>query len=76
MARNDRNRDRDRVEHTWNDLTAYRTFCVDFGYKFNEATMYNMKTYPWQQFNKFRNGKNCKDQWAFDAKRFRLNIGA
>lgn len=64
-----------RVQQTWNDLEAYRDFCVSHGYKFVESTLYNMKTYPFQQFNKFRNGKNAKDQWAYDAKRFHRNIG-
>jgi hypothetical protein len=59
-----------RTEQVWTDLEAYREFCVDFGYKFNEADLYNMRTYPFQQFNKFRNGKNCKDQWDVDLKRF------
>ena len=29
-----------------------------------------MRTYPFQQYNKFRNGKNCKDQWQYDLNRF------
>lgn len=58
-----------RTEQVWNDLEAYRDFCRDFGYKFNEADLYNMRTYSFQQFNKFRNGKNCKDQWAFDQRK-------
>jgi len=75
MARNN-NRPNPRVTQTWNDLDAYCKFCVSHGYRFNEQDMYNMRTYPFQQFNKYRNGKNAKDQWAFDAKRFRLNIGS
>lgn len=59
-----------RTEQVWKDLEAYRDFCVAYGYRFNEKDLYNMRTYPFQQFNKFRNGKNCKDQWDFDLKRF------
>ena len=58
-----------RAEQVWNDLEAYRDFCRDYGYVFREEDLYNMRTYPFQQFNKFRNGKNCKDQWAFDLRR-------
>lgn len=58
------------VKKVFDDLDAYRDFCRDFGYKFNEADLYNMRTYPFQQFNKFRNGKNCKDQWQFDLDKF------
>ena len=58
-----------RTLQVWEDLDAYREFCRDFGYIFRENDLYNMRTYPFQQFNKFRNGKNCKDQWAVDLKR-------
>ena len=64
-----------RFQQTWNDLAAYKAFCVSHGYKFNEEDLYNMRRYPMQQFNKFRNKKNCKDQWSYDANRLRLNIG-
>ena len=59
-----------RTEQVLNDLDAFRDFCRDFGYRFNEEDLYNMKTYPFQQYNKFRNGKNCKNQWDIDLKRF------
>ena len=59
-----------RTDQVWKDLEAYREFCVDYGYRFNEGDLYNMRTYPFQQFNKFRNGKNCKNQWEFDLNRF------
>ena len=69
MARNKKSKN-PRTEQVWEDLEAYRAFCVSHGYRFNEADLYNMRTYPFQQFNKFRNGKNCKDQWQFDLDRF------
>jgi len=59
-----------RTEQVWKDLEAYKAFCVSHGYKFNEQDLYNMRTYPFQQYNKFRNGKNCKNQWEFDLRRF------
>ena len=52
------------------DLEKYKAFCISHGYKFDEANLYNMRTYPFQQYNKFRNGKNCKNQWEFDLARF------
>ncbi len=58
-----------RTEQVWKDLEAFKKFCVDFGYRFDESNLYNMRTYPFQQFNKHRNGKNCKDQWGFDIRR-------
>lgn len=59
-----------RTEQVWTDLEAYRDFCRDFGYVFRESDLYNMRTYPFQQYNKFRNGKRCKNQWEIDLKRF------
>lgn len=55
-----------RTEQVWEDLDAYRDFCRSYGYAFREEDLYNMRTYPFQQFNKYRNGKNFKDQWEID----------
>ena len=58
-----------RVQDVFNDLEAYSEFCRDYGYKINPQDLYNMKSYPFQQFNKFKQGKNFKDQWLVDASR-------
>jgi hypothetical protein len=55
----------------FNDLDSYRNFCRDYGYRFNEADLYNNKKYPYQQFRKFAAGKNAKDMWSIDAGRGR-----
>ena len=55
----------------YNDLDNYRDFCRDYGYRFNEADLYNNKKYPYQQFRKFEAGKNAKDMWSIDANRGR-----
>lgn len=52
------------------DLDLFREFCVDFGYRFNEADLYNFKSYAWQQYNKFSQGKNAKNMWDEDSRRF------
>ena len=52
------------------DLDSFREFCVDYGYRFNEADLYNFKAYAWQQYNKFSQGKNAKNMWDEDARRF------
>jgi len=51
------------------DLDRYRDFCRDYGYRFNEADLYNNKKYPYQQFRKFEAGKNAKNMWSIDAGR-------
>lgn len=63
-----------RVSSTFNDLEAFLDFCKDFGYRFNEADLYNFKSYAWQQYNKLLQGKNAKDMWLEDARRLGRNI--
>jgi hypothetical protein len=59
-----------RVNQIFDDLERYRDFCVEFGYKFDEANLYNMRNYAYQQYSKFTARKNFKDQWSVDQRRF------
>jgi hypothetical protein len=59
-----------RVLAIMEDLDLFCEFCVDYGYRFNEADLYNFKTYAWQQYNKFTQGKNAKNMWEEDSRRF------
>lgn len=59
-----------RTTQVWNDLEAYIEFCRDYGYRYNPEDLYNNKKYPYQQYRKFQAGKNCKNMWDEDAKRF------
>jgi hypothetical protein len=59
-----------RVIAIQDDLDLFREFCVDYGYRFNEADLYNFKAYAWQQYNKFTQGKNAKNMWEEDTRRF------
>jgi hypothetical protein len=52
------------------DLSNFLEFCQDYGYRYNEADLYNFKAYAWQQYNKFTQGKNAKNMWDEDARRF------
>ena len=52
------------------DLDLFREFCVDYGYRYNESDLYNFKDYAWQQYNKFTQGKNAKNMWEEDTRRF------
>jgi hypothetical protein len=52
------------------ELDRFREFCVDYGYRFNEGDVFNFKSYAWQQYNKFTQGKNAKNMWEEDARRF------
>lgn len=51
------------------DLDRFREFVVDYGYRFNEADLYNFKSYAWQQYSKFASGKTAKNMWDEDTRR-------
>lgn len=63
-----------RVEGIFDDLEAFLEFCQDYGYRFNEADLYNWKSYAFQQYSKHAQGKFAKDMWVEDARRFGRNI--
>jgi hypothetical protein len=52
------------------DLSKFLDFCVEYGYRYNESDLYNFKSYAWQQYNKFVQGKNAKNMWFEDSRRF------
>lgn len=56
------------------DLNKFLEFCVEYGYSFNENNVYNFKSYAWQQYNKFVQGKKAKNMWEEDARRLGRNI--
>ena len=59
-----------RVIEIQDDLEKLLVFCQDYGYRYNEADLYNFKSYAWQQYNKYSQGKNAKNMWDEDARRF------
>jgi len=59
-----------RVAGMQGDLEKLLEFCQDYGYKFNEADLYNFKSYAWQQYSKFSQGKNARNMWDEDSRRF------
>jgi len=58
-----------KIRQIFEDLEQYLDFCRSYGYKFNEGDLYNWKSYAYQQFNKFLQGKNAKDMWLQDLPR-------
>jgi len=59
-----------RVIEIQDDLEKLLEFCQDYGYRYNEADLYNFKSYAWQQYNKYSQGKNAKNMWDEDLRRF------
>ena len=60
-----------RVQALFDDLEQYLDFCRSHGYRFDERDLYNWKSYAYQQFNKYLQGKFAKDMWAIDGNRRR-----
>jgi hypothetical protein len=58
-----------RTNQVWEDLDLFLDFCRDFGYRYNEADLYNFKSYAYQQYNKFVQGKNAKNMWDEDTRK-------
>ena len=59
-----------RVIEIFDELEEYLEFCQDYGYRYNEADLHNFKSYAWQQYSKFSQGKNAKNMWDEDARRY------
>ena len=57
-----------RVQQIFEDLENYLMFCQDYGYKFDESTLYDMRSFAYRQFTKAVTGKWAKDQWQEDAR--------
>lgn len=53
-----------RVQQIFEDLEKYQEFCVDYGYKFNEAALYDQREFSYRQHLKQLAGKQPKDSWA------------
>ncbi len=67
MSRSD-NKSNERVHAIFDDLEQYQNFCRDFGYRYDEADLYNNRSYVFRQYTKFLQGKPVKDQWELDSK--------
>ena len=58
------------VNQIFDELEQLQEFCQKYGYRYNEADLRNFKSYAWQQFTKYSQGKNAKNMWWEDARRF------
>ena len=58
-----------RTNQILDDLEKFLDFCRSYGYRYNEADLYNFKSYAYQQYHKFTQGKNVKDMWFEDSQR-------
>ena len=58
-----------KVREIFEDLEVFLEFCQDYGYRYNELDLHNFKSYAWQQFSKYSQGKNAKNMWDEDTRR-------
>ena len=58
-----------KVHAIFDELEQYLEFCRDHGYVYNEADLFNWKSYAYQQFSKYQQGKTAKDMWVLDNRR-------
>lgn len=70
------NTTKNQINQIFNDLDRYRNFCREYGYRFNEAELYNQKSYVFRQFQKFVAGKPVKNQWELDLNKFKEQVRA
>lgn len=57
-----------KISQIFEDLEKYHSFCVTYGYVFDESELYSNKSYSFRQFTKYLQGKPVKDNWEIDAK--------
>lgn len=53
-----------KVRQIFEDLENYLAFCQDYGYKFDESTLYDMRSFAYRQHTKQLAGKGAKDCWT------------
>tara|TARA_R110000868_G_scaffold209825_1_gene459689 strand:- start:1033 stop:1239 length:207 start_codon:yes stop_codon:yes gene_type:complete len=62
------NKNSAKINQIFDDLEKYLTFCVDHGYPFNQAELYNSKSYIFRQFTKFDQGIPVRNNWDSAAR--------
>ena len=54
------------------DLEAFRDFCVEYGFVFKTEDMYRKSSHVWRMYSqRFLVGKPVKSMWEVDADRFK-----
>ena len=61
------------VTRVFEELDAYREFCVEFGHVFDEKDLYKRNT-AYGQFERSRRGDRVVNNWVEDAAAFARNM--
>jgi hypothetical protein len=59
-----------KLDDIFSELEQYLDFCREHGYRYDERDINNFKSYAWQQYSKFIQGKTVKNMWDEDLIRF------
>jgi hypothetical protein len=59
------------VNQIFEDLDRYRNFCREYGYRFNEADLYNTRSGIYKQFQRFVAGQKPRNQWEIDYTKYK-----
>lgn len=55
-----------KVKQIFEDLEIYKAFCVEYGYVFDEASLYDNKSFAYRQHTRQLSGKEAKNFWDED----------
>jgi hypothetical protein len=58
------------VDRLFDDLEQYHNFCREFGHNYNPAHLYKENVMAYKEFTKFRKGRDPRNRWIEDAKKF------
>jgi hypothetical protein len=59
------------IKQVFDDLDKYRDFCRDYGYRFNEADLYNTRSGNYKQFQRLLAGQKPRNQWEIDYTKYK-----
>ena len=58
------------VARVFADLEAFKAFCVEYGFVFNEADLYKRSAHAYSQYERVRRGEKIPNNWDIDARLF------
>jgi len=57
------------INRVFDELDAYKAFCVDFGFVYDQADLYKRNS-PYGQYERHRRGDPVRNNWLIDADQF------
>jgi hypothetical protein len=57
------------INRVFDELDAYKAFCVEYGFVYDEADLYKRNS-PYGQYERHRRGDPVRNNWLIDADQF------